>query len=52
MQPSPDSSTSDIDSDSIAFADGYITLVPIEGDYTPGEFGTLQRKAGGQLETI
>ncbi len=52
MQPSADSSSSEIDGDSNACADGSITIAPIEGDYTPGEFGTLQRKVGGQLETI
>jgi hypothetical protein len=40
------------DSDSNAFAAGYITIVPIEGDYTAGDFRNLKRKVGGQLSTI
>jgi 5'-nucleotidase len=52
MQPAPDSSTLEKDSDSNAFAAGYITIVPIEGDYTAGDFRNLKRKVGGQLSTI
>ncbi len=52
MQPSPGAQTAESDSDSSAFADGYITIVPIEGDYTARDFRALKRSIGRQLSAI
>jgi len=52
MQPSPTSVPANKDSDSSAFADGYITIVPIEGDYTARDFRKLKRSIGRKLSAI
>ncbi len=52
LQPSPGSPSTDKDSDSAAFAAGYITIVPIEGDYTARDFRKLERHIGRNLSTI
>lgn len=52
MQPAPGSVPANRDSDSSAFADGYITIVPIEGDYTAHDFRKLKRSIGRNLLSI
>lgn len=44
LAPVPDSAGSRPGTDSTAFADGYITIVPIEGDHTANAWKTLQKE--------
>ncbi|MEZ5596953.1 MAG: 5'/3'-nucleotidase SurE [Pseudomonadales bacterium] len=52
MRPAPDASLPEDSGDNAAFADGYITIVPIEGDYTADNFARLSRQLGKAIRKL